>query len=94
MIESRCGLKCKESNCNEVYGIDCAGCVNIDKPFHGECSVKVCCESKKLKHCGVCTDFPCSLLKNFSYDKEHGDNGERIATCKWWADLEKIVFND
>ena len=31
-----------------------------------------------VEHCGLCPLFPCTLLKMFSYDKEHGDRGKRI----------------
>ena len=90
MIDSRCGLKCSELNCNELYNINCDGCVNIEKPFHGECSVKLCCESRGYEHCGLCEAFPCELLNSFAYDEKHGDGGERINACRCWADLEKI----
>ena len=87
MVKSRCGIVCDTQKCKEAFSVDCAGCVNIEQPFHGECSVKVCCESKKLDHCGMCKNFSCELLNSFSYDKEHGDNGARIEQCKEWAKL-------
>lgn len=31
---------------------------------------------------GECGEFPCALLKKFSYDPEQGDNGVRIEQCK------------
>ena len=42
---------------------------------------------EKLDHdyCGQCTNFPCDLLNSFAYDKEQGDNGKRIETCRRWA---------
>jgi len=43
--------------------------------------VKKCVEEKKLKCCGECKDFPCSLLKIYSCDKDYGDNGIRIESC-------------
>jgi len=85
MIKSRCGIVCAPVKCKEAFGVDCAGCVNIEQPFHGKCSVKMCCESKGLGHCGLCVEFPCALLDSFAYDKEHGDNGARIEQCKEWA---------
>lgn len=84
MIESRCGIKCSE--CEYKDKMNCAGCVNIKKPFWGEsCPVKSCCESKDIVNCGLCNTFPCDLLKQFSYDKEQGDNGARIKQCKYWC---------
>lgn len=87
MIESRCGIICSE--CNYREQMNCAGCISIKKPFWGEvCPIKSCCENKKHSHCGECGYFPCDLLNQFAYDKEQGDNGKRIATCKQWASKE------
>lgn len=85
MIESRCGTKCSE--CMYKEKVNCVGCVSMNKPFWGEkCLVKNCCENKNLEFCGQCKDFPCELLKEFSFDKEHGDNGIRIENCKIWLE--------
>lgn len=84
MIESRCGLICSECSYQEQMG--CKGCVNIEKPFWSEsCPVKSCSEAKGYEHCGQCKDFPCGLLKQFSYDEKQGDNGKRIEQCKCWT---------
>ncbi len=88
MIESRCGLLCSKCNFQETMG--CKGCVNMDKPFWADsCPVKSCCESKKLKNCGECDDFVCSLLHTFAYDMEQSDNGVRIEQCKKWNTVGK-----
>ncbi|MCL2401810.1 MAG: DUF3795 domain-containing protein [Oscillospiraceae bacterium] len=87
MIKSRCGTICDISICKEIFGVDCAGCLNIEHPHWGACSFKICCESKQLNHCGECENFPCEEQKKYAYDKEHGDNGARIAQCKEWAKL-------
>lgn len=84
MIESRCGLLCNECSYRETA--NCPGCLNTEKVFWGECRVKNCCESKLKSHCGNCEDFPCETLKDFSYAKEHGDDGARIAQCKKWSE--------
>ena len=84
MVESRCGLCCSKFNCKEDYGFDCDGCVNIKSAPWGECGVKVCCENRKHDHCGECADFPCDILKKFSYDETHGDDGKRIEQCRKW----------
>jgi hypothetical protein len=61
----------------------CKGCIAIKKPFWGDvCSVKACCEKRKEVHCGLCPEFPCDVLTQFSYDTDHGDNGERIKRCR------------
>lgn len=84
MVESRCGLVC--STCTYREQMNCSGCTNIDKPFWADnCPVKACCEKQFYAHCGQCTQFPCSLLEQFAYDKEQGDDGQRIVQCKTWA---------
>jgi len=65
--------------------MNCAGCVNIDNPFWGECELKKCCEDKKHDNCGNCGEFACDLLNKFAYDKEQGDDGKRIEQCKKWV---------
>lgn len=52
--------------------------------FWGECPLAKCCIEKKYEHCGKCKDFACHLLIEMSYDKEHGDNGQRIENLKKW----------
>lgn len=90
MIESRCGILCGE--CAYREKMNCKGCSNIEKPFWGEdCSVKTCCESKKLAHCGECNEFPCDMLRQFAYDKEQGDNGKRIEQCKIWMESAQKI---
>ena len=83
-IESRCGILCSE--CEYECEGRTKGCVGIDKPFHGECEVKICCEEKKLEYCGECGEFPCELLKRYAFDEEQGDNGKRIEQCKKWKE--------
>ncbi len=85
MIESRCGLCCTKFNCKEEFGFDCKGCSNESKIPWGECEIKICCEKKGYAHCGECDVFPCDALKQFSFDKTHGDNGARLEQCKQWA---------
>jgi hypothetical protein len=85
MVESRCGILCVE--CGYRDKMSCGGCLNIDKPFWGDsCPIKNCCEGRSLVNCGKCSDFPCDLLNQFSYDKEQGDDGKRIAQCRKWME--------
>lgn len=92
MTESRCGILC--STCTYRQHTGCKGCVQMDKPFWGEsCPVKACCESKGCTHCGGCMAFPCDLLKQFAYDKEQGDNGERIRQCSAWKEEEITAWH-
>jgi len=84
VIESRCGIECSKCPYQESHG--CVGCLKIEKPFWGDCPIKSCCESKGQQNCGQCSSFPCQKLKDFAYDKEQGDNGLRIETCKKWCE--------
>lgn len=100
MVDSRCGLHC--TGCNYIEACGCGGCIETNgHPFHGECPVAICCQNKEIEHCGECLNFPCDLLKQYSYDSEHGDKpkGLRIEQCKKWKDeaskkrplLDKII---
>ena len=88
MNDTRCGLSCAECGYREPH--NCGGCVaTMGKPFHGECPVAVCCQSKGFDHCGFCSEIPCELLYSYSYlDPEHGDDppGKRVEICKAWAE--------
>ena len=92
MLYSRCGLDCESCPNREEYG--CAGCENITYGYWGErCEIKECCEKKQLSCCGMCRNFPCALLLEFSYDKDTGDDGERLLNCKKRAD-EQLTHNE
>ena len=84
MIDTRCGLRCEGCAWKESH--DCGGCIATNgHPFHGACPVATCCQEKQLLHCGLCDVFPCGLLKEYSYDATHGDNGARIEQCRAWT---------
>jgi len=75
---SKCGI-----NCSKCEYIECKGCrESKGTMFWGECSISKCSTDKALDHCGLCSDFACDNLKAFAYDKEQGDNGERIENLK------------
>lgn len=81
MFDSFCGLKC--SACEFKEKNNCGGCIASEgKPFHGKCEVAECAKSKYKRFCGECEHFPCDILKRYSFDKEHGDNGARMEHCK------------
>jgi hypothetical protein len=85
-IDTRCGLICATCTFKEKF--NCGGCIKTDgHPFHGDCAVAVCCQNKGFLFCGLCPDFPCQLLHDYSYDPDHGDNGARIEQCRRWAKL-------
>ncbi len=80
-FDTYCGLSCE--SCEYREKMNCSGCISSEgKPFHGECKVAKCAVDKKRRFCGECGEFPCELLKSYSYDKEQGDNGARIENCK------------
>lgn len=87
MIESRCGILCKE--CAYREEMHCQGCVKITNPFWGECPIKACVERKKLNHCGTCDTFPCAMAKQFAYDEKQGDDGKRLRQCIAWTEEVK-----
>lgn len=92
MCCSKCGLDCGKCSLKEEYG--CSGCLEMTDGYWGEkCEIKACCEEKGLEHCGLCGDFPCEMLLDYSYDPETGDDGERLLNCKKWAD-EKSSAHD
>ena len=86
MVESKCGIICSKCAYKKQFG--CPGCIKAQgKMFWGECRVAKCCIAKELEHCGKCTDFVCAILTEMSFDKEHGDNGQRIENLKKWNEL-------
>ncbi len=88
-FDTYCGLSCKDCTFREPCG--CKGCIATGgKPFHGKCDVAECAVKKQQAFCGSCESFPCDILTRYSYDKENGDNGARIESCKRIkAELEK-----
>ena len=80
---ARCGIYCGECEYREKTNYP--GCIQAQgKMFWGKCRVAQCCISKNLDNCGLCSSFPCDLLKEFAYDKEQGDSGQRIRNLKAW----------
>lgn len=90
---SFCGKNCGECSEREKFG--CCGCKETrDGYWGGICEIKECCAEKKIEHCGECKDFPCAVLRGFCYDKETGDDGERLLQCKKWADNKKSTYEN
>jgi len=63
-IPGYCGIIC--DRCGFYTGEkspSCPGClVCASKPFWGICKTASCAISKNVEHCGLCEDFPCTLL--------------------------------
>ncbi len=79
-FDTYCGLSC--ATCEYKEKTNCGGCIATEGHVpHGICEIAKCANSKKRTFCGECADFPCDLLKKFSNDPEHGDNGARIENC-------------
>ena len=63
MVESRCGILCRE--CEYKEKMNCGGCVHIDKPFWGDsCPVKSCCEGKGWSIAVNAVTFPAICSTN------------------------------
>jgi hypothetical protein len=72
-----CGLDCRL--CEAFQSGTCPGCHAVSgKPFWGECRLAQCVTDRSLPNCSACSDFPCALLYEFAYDKDEGDDGQRI----------------
>ena len=80
-----CGTYCGGCSWKEKTG--CKGCQDAQgNMFWGECAVAKCAIEKNLAHCGTCKDAPCDKLQAVFDNKEHGDDGERLANLQSWAD--------
>ncbi len=76
-----CGTDC--GACSFRARTNCPGCRGAaGNMFWGKCALALCCIERKLDHCGKCPEFPCERLKEYSFDKEHGDNGRRIENLR------------
>lgn len=89
---SRCGKDCDFCSYKEEYS--CSGCTEITDGYWGEkCEIKECCEGKNLENCGLCSKFPCEILRDYSYDPDLGDDGERLINCKRQSDEKTNEHN-
>ena len=80
---ARCGLYCGE--CEYRTKTNCPGCIRAGgSMFWGECVIALCCVEKGWDHCGQCAEFACDNLQKFAYDKEQGDDGQRIRNLEAW----------
>ncbi len=80
-FDTYCGLSC--STCELKEKNQCGGCIATKgNPYHGTCEVAKCAISKNRRFCGECSEIPCDILKKYSFDLEHGDNGARIENCQ------------
>ncbi|MBR6627426.1 MAG: MmcQ/YjbR family DNA-binding protein [Clostridium sp.] len=93
LITTYCGLDC--TGCEWREPCNCNGCVSSKGfPFHCKekaCPIASCAINRDIIFCGMCKDFPCQLLIDYSCDKEHGDtpSGARIEACRLIKSLLK-----
>ncbi|MCF0226542.1 MAG: DUF3795 domain-containing protein [Methanobrevibacter sp.] len=58
-----CGINC--ISC-EKFQNPCVGCLKGDSgktKASLKCKIKACLDKKKVKYCGRCSEFPCTLIK-------------------------------
>jgi len=74
---SICGIDCEK--CVIGHANKCQGCKDVKgKVFWGECDLYLCNSKKNQEHCGKCSQFPCTMLKEWALS----ENPERIDNLK------------
>ncbi|UCE96922.1 MAG: DUF3795 domain-containing protein [Candidatus Bathyarchaeota archaeon] len=49
--------------------VRCDGCRgSLEKHWSSDCMIMLCAKNKAVEYCFECTDFPCTLLKEFGSD--------------------------
>jgi hypothetical protein len=78
--------------------VSCEGCSGpLDAHWSSDCKIMLCAKKKKVQHCSQCSEFPCSILKEFASDgvshhKKTVENLHRmneIGVNAWIAEQEK-----
>ncbi len=91
-----CGVNC--ISC-ERYQNPCVGCLKGDDGKTKatlKCKIKTCLDSKKVKYCGRCSEFPCPLIKKHSkkYIKRYDLNTQESAKRIQYMGINKITQED
>lgn len=65
----------------------CKGCRSEKLYIHPgckNCKIRDCAKEKDIDHCGLCLEFPCSMLKDFQFDghKHHIDIMDNLRDLK------------
>ncbi len=62
---SACGIDC--AVCSVAQTQDCPGCRQAEGHiFWGDCDLYACSRREKADHCGLCEQFPCAMLREWS----------------------------
>lgn len=70
-----CGVDC--SACDDFASGVCPGCRKSVWPDDDPCPPVACCQKKGIAVCGMCADFPCSMMDDFYRESEsHRRAGE------------------
>lgn len=55
----------------------CKGCWDkTDVRWCTDCDLLICCNERKLNHCGECIDFPCEQYKEWANNVEHHEKAK------------------
>ncbi|WP_303247682.1 DUF3795 domain-containing protein [uncultured Methanobrevibacter sp.] len=91
-----CGFNC--ISC-EKYQSPCIGCLKGDRGKTKaalKCKIKACLDKKKVKYCGRCSEFPCTLIKKHSKksQKRYNLNTQESAKRIQYTGINKINIQD
>ena len=80
-----CGMNCKLCIKHLSESNPCPGCL-IDSPNKTKnalkCKIKKCLETKRVKYCGRCSEFPCKLIKKTRQELQEKIQFFHIRQCK------------
>ncbi|MFX1274193.1 MAG: DUF3795 domain-containing protein [Promethearchaeota archaeon] len=73
-----------------IEGLKCRGCQDIESCEYG---VKECCLEKNIENCGLCEDYPCSLInKAFEITSVNAEKFKDILTTQQYDIFHKAFF--
>jgi hypothetical protein len=70
-----CGVDC--SACPDLQNGICPGCRESVWPEGDACPPVVCCGERRIPCCGLCQEFPCSMMKEFYGESESHEQAYR-----------------
>lgn len=63
-----CGVNC--GACADFAAKKCGGCRPTVKGSNEDCFFVKCCREHGVPHCGKCTAFPCTDIKEFAEESD------------------------